>query len=155
MTVQCIVYRAWTKPSLVVWDKYILLLGKLLFNPLSPNIHLEILRTDLYMFHWKTSWENLLKDQCVFLKVIILVILITFSLHYVLIVWGENWCWSLLSKGPGKSSSNKIINWGSIHMVPDKFSTSWKFVWLGTLFTEDHANRTKIGMATTIQKFEH
>ena len=66
MTVQCIVYRAWTKPSLVVWDKHILLLGKLLFNPLSPNIHLEILRTDLYMFPWKTSWENLLKDQSIF-----------------------------------------------------------------------------------------
>ena len=47
MTVQCIVYRAWRKSSLVVWDKHILLLGKLLFNPLSPNIHLEILRTDL------------------------------------------------------------------------------------------------------------
>ena len=110
MTVQCIVYRAWTKSSLVVWDKHILLLGKLLFNPLSPNIHLEILRTDLYMFPWKTSWENLLKDQSIFLKVTILVILITFSLHYVSIVWGENWCWSLLGKGPGQSSSNKIIN---------------------------------------------
>ena len=26
-------------------------------NPLRPNIHLEILHTDLYMFPWKTSWE--------------------------------------------------------------------------------------------------
>ena len=128
VNVQCIVYMAQTKSRLVVWDKYIFLLGKLLFNPLSPNIHLEILHTDLYMFPWKTSWENLLKDQSIFLKVTILVILITFSLHYVLIVWGENWCWSLLGKAPGKSSSNKIINWGSIHMVPVKFSTSWEFV---------------------------
>ena len=110
MTVQCIVYRAWTKSRSVVWDKHIFLLGQLLFNPLSPNIHLEILHTDLYMFPWKTSWENLLKDQSIFLKVTILVILITFSLHNVLIVWGENWCWSLLGKGPVKSSSTKIIN---------------------------------------------
>ena len=46
-------------------------------NPLSSNIHLEILDTDLYMFPWKPSWESLLKEAL--LKVIILVILITFS----------------------------------------------------------------------------
>ena len=66
VNVQCIVYRAWTKSRLVVWDKHIFLLGKLLFNSLSPNIHLEILHTDFYMFPWKTSWENLLKDQSIF-----------------------------------------------------------------------------------------
>ena len=66
VNVQCIVYRAWTKSRPVVWDKHIFLLGKLLFNPLSPNIHLEILHTDFYMFPWKTSWENLLKDQSIF-----------------------------------------------------------------------------------------
>ena len=48
-------------------------------NPLSPNIHKQILQTDLYTFPIRISWENLIKDQGIFALVIILLILITFS----------------------------------------------------------------------------
>ena len=37
-----------------------------LFNPLSPNIHIQILQTDLHTFSWRISWENLVKDQIFF-----------------------------------------------------------------------------------------
>ena len=47
------------------------------FNPLSPNIHLQILQTDLYILPWRMSWENLIKDQAIFSYVIILFILMT------------------------------------------------------------------------------
>ena len=36
------------------------------FNPLSPNIHIQILQTDLHTFPWRISWENLVKDQIFF-----------------------------------------------------------------------------------------
>ena len=65
-------------------------------NPLSPNIHLQILHTDLYTFPLKISWENLKKDHGIFTLVIILLILITFSFDNVWIFLGENWCWSPL-----------------------------------------------------------
>ena len=32
-------------------------------NPLSPNIHKQILQTDLYIFPYRISWEKLIKDQ--------------------------------------------------------------------------------------------
>ena len=34
--------------------------------PLSPNIHIQILQTDLYTFPSWMSWENLIKDQGIF-----------------------------------------------------------------------------------------
>ena len=37
-----------------------------------------------------------MKDQGIFSLVIILSVLLTLSLENVLIMWGENWCWSLL-----------------------------------------------------------
>ena len=46
-------------------------------NPLSPNIHMQILQTDLYTFPYRMSKENLIKDQSIFPLVIILFILIT------------------------------------------------------------------------------
>ena len=46
-------------------------------NPLSSNIHIPILHTDLHTFLSWMSWENLIKDQGIFPKVIILLILIT------------------------------------------------------------------------------
>ena len=48
-----------------------------LFNPLSPNIHIQILQTDLYIFPLRKCWENLIKDQGIFSLVTILFILIT------------------------------------------------------------------------------
>ena len=32
-------------------------------NHLSPNIHKQILQTDLYTFPYRISWEKLIKDQ--------------------------------------------------------------------------------------------
>ena len=34
--------------------------------PLSPNIHIQILQTDLHTFPLWMSWENLIKDQGIF-----------------------------------------------------------------------------------------
>ena len=38
----------------------------LVLNPSSPNIHIQILQTDLHTFPWRISWENLVKDQIFF-----------------------------------------------------------------------------------------
>ena len=61
---------------------------------LSPNIHINILQTDLHTFPYRINWENLIKDQSIFPLVIILLILITCSLDCVWILLGQNWCWS-------------------------------------------------------------
>ena len=45
---------------------------------------------------FKNSWENLVWDQSILPLVINLVILITFTLVDLLMLLGENWCWSLL-----------------------------------------------------------
>ena len=45
---------------------------------------------------FKNSWENLGQDQSIFPLVVNLVILITFTLDDLLMLLGENWCWSLL-----------------------------------------------------------
>ena len=68
----------------------------LLFNPLSPNIHRQILQTDLHTSPLRISWENLIKDHGIFSMMINLLILITLSLDSVWILLGENCCWSLL-----------------------------------------------------------
>ena len=34
-------------------------------NPLSPNIYIQILQTDLHTFPYWISWENLFKDQSI------------------------------------------------------------------------------------------
>ena len=46
-------------------------------NPLSPNIQIQILHTNLYTFPSRMSEENLIKDQRIFFLVIILLPLIT------------------------------------------------------------------------------
>ena len=61
----------------------------LLLNPLSANIHIQILLTDPHTFSYCISWENLLKEIKNFPLVIILLILVTFSAGYVLILLGE------------------------------------------------------------------
>ena len=50
------------------------------FNPLSPNIHIEILYTDLHTFPWRISWESLIIDQSIFSLVINSLTLITIVL---------------------------------------------------------------------------
>ena len=76
-------------------------------NPLSPNIYIQILQTDLYTFsYWMGEfekekgssvkfdflrlWESLKNDRRIFPLVIILSILMTSSLDCVLITLGEN-----------------------------------------------------------------
>ena len=60
------------------------------FNPISSDIHLQILQTDLYTFPYLISWENLKNDRSIFPLVIILSILITYSLECVMILFEEN-----------------------------------------------------------------
>ena len=59
-----------------------------MFNPLSPNINIQILLSDLNTFSYTLSWENLSKGQNNFPVVIILLILkhVAFSLKKVLIL---------------------------------------------------------------------
>ena len=56
------------------------------FNPLSPNIHIQILQTDLHTFPLRISWENLINDHGIFSLVIISLILITLLLDNVWIL---------------------------------------------------------------------
>ena len=53
------------------------LLHEPLFNPLSPNIHMQILQTDLYTFPQRMCGENVIEDQGIFSLLIMLLILIT------------------------------------------------------------------------------
>ena len=95
------------------------------FNPLSPNIHIQILQTDLHTSPLTISWENLIKDQSIFSMVIILLILITLSLDSVWTLLGETCCWSLLAlKGLKKS--------GKIMLA--KMTTLSQFSWLCQFF---------------------
>ena len=59
------------------------------FNSLSPNIQIQIHKTDFCTFTQWISWENLFEDQSVFHEVIALYIVTTFSLDYVLISLGK------------------------------------------------------------------
>ena len=82
---------------------------RLSLNPLSPDIHLQILHTDLYTFPLRISWENLIKDQGIFALVIILLILITFSFDSEWVLLRENCCWSPLQwqiQGGGGGQAN-------------------------------------------------
>ena len=65
-------------------------------NPLSHNINIKILQTDLHTFPLRISREHLIRDQGISSLVIILYILITWSLDIVWILLGESWCWTLL-----------------------------------------------------------
>ena len=70
-------------------------------NPLSPNINIQILQTNLHTFPLRISWANLIKDHLKhFLFGDHLLILITFSLDNVSILLGGSWClWLLGLKG--------------------------------------------------------
>ena len=76
-------------------------------NPLSPNIHIQILQTDLHTSPLTISWENLIKDQSIFSMVIILLILITLDSVWILL--GETCVWSLLAL---KGLTSFVTLWG-------------------------------------------
>ena len=79
-------------------QKYLKILHGIVVNPLSPNIHLQILQTDLHTFPLRISWETLINNLGIFSSVIISLILITLFLDNVWILLAENWCWSLLGE---------------------------------------------------------
>ena len=89
-----------------IYDVFVYLKLSISFKPLSPKIHLQILReTDL------SSWENqFFKDQSIFRLVTTAFILVNFSFNYVLMLLGENLCWSLL--GHKIKSVNKPAKYG-------------------------------------------
>ena len=91
-------------------------------NPLSPNIHMQLLQTDLYKFPLRISWENLIKDHGILSLMIILLILITQSLDIVWILLGENWCWSLLGL---KGLIAQMVEHCSANPVAMGFETHW------------------------------
>ena len=65
---------------------------------------MEILHTGLHTILDKLVERIHLKNKAYFLEVIILLILITFLLDYILMLFRENWCWSLLGlEGINKS----------------------------------------------------
>ena len=61
----------------------IIVLTRLSVDPLSPNIHTQILHTDAHTFSPGEHYDDSH--------------LIAFSLDYVLILLRENGCWSLLA----------------------------------------------------------
>ena len=63
---------------------------------------------------WK--WENLLKNQSIFLQVIILVILISHPFDYVFILLEENWCWSIL-----RFKGSILLGWTHLLVWPVKY----------------------------------
>ena len=60
------------------------------FNPLGPNIQVQILQSDLRTFPLRIRGQNLMKDQGILSLVIILSVLLTLSLENVWILLGEN-----------------------------------------------------------------
>ena len=64
--------------------------------PLSPNIQIQILHTNVHKLPYRISWQNLIKDQSISPLFIIFVNSPNLSFDDVLILFGENWCWSLL-----------------------------------------------------------
>ena len=65
-------------------------------NLFSPNIQMQILQIDFHTFLKELVERILINDQSIFPVVIIELILITISIGYVLLLLGEDWCWSLL-----------------------------------------------------------
>ena len=59
-------------------------------DPFSPNIHMQILQIDFHTFLKELVEGILINDQSIFPVVIIELILITISVGYVLIQFGEN-----------------------------------------------------------------
>ena len=62
----------------------------------SPKIRIWILFIDIHTSPLRIIWKNLIEERSLFPLLIIFLVLITFSLDYILISLGENWCWSLL-----------------------------------------------------------
>ena len=96
-------------------------------DPLSPNIHMQNLQTDLYTFPSRISWENFLKDHGSFSLEIILLILIILSLDNVWILLGENWCWSLL--GLRGLKGNLSVTWDNCNYSNRKVCSQCTLIW--------------------------
>ena len=80
MEINCSQFRHPTDEQLLhldIDDGGAAVVNGLSLNPFSPNIHIQILQTDLYTFPYRMSKENLIKDESIFPLVISLFILIT------------------------------------------------------------------------------
>ena len=64
--------------------------------PLSPNVQIQILHTSVHKLPYRISWQNLIKDQSISPLFIIFVNSPNLCFDDVLILFGENWCRSLL-----------------------------------------------------------
>ena len=69
--------------------------GESCLTPLNPNINKQIVQTVLKHFLKGLFENNLFHDQSIYSIVIFLTILITFSFYDVVMMLGENRCWSL------------------------------------------------------------
>ena len=70
----------WINTSILLNDSSIHCITPPNLVPLTPNICIQFLQTDLHTFPWKISWENLIKDQSIFALMFILLIDTTFLL---------------------------------------------------------------------------
>ena len=69
--------------------------GESCLTPLNPNINKQIVQTVLKHFLKGLFEKNLFHDQSIYSIVIFLIILITFSFYDVVMMLGEDRCWSL------------------------------------------------------------
>ena len=70
--------------SLVSFGLFFLVLQKHLkwwLNSWSPNNYIQILQTNIHTFRQRITWKNLIKDQCIF-PLVIIIVTCFFQLHW-------------------------------------------------------------------------
>ena len=75
---------------------------------------MQILQIDFHTFLKELVEGILINDKSIFPVVIIELILITISIGYVLIQFGENWCWSLLGLKGLTGLCVQFTNWSQL-----------------------------------------
>ena len=60
------ILSAYRSSGKVIYHLKFLMWFRYFINPLSTNIHINILQTVFHTFPWRISWENLLTDQSTF-----------------------------------------------------------------------------------------
>ena len=91
----------------------IIIISKCLYLFSFPTLKAHIYKfSRLSFIHFckKLSWENLFKDQSIFLLLINFLILTTFSLDNILKLLWENWFWSLFIEQQQTWSGLQKIN---------------------------------------------
>ena len=129
--------RSLSENALIVYQ--ILLTTCNSFNPLKPNIKIQILICCPYLFSNRSSGENLLKYQLDSSSVIRSSILMTTVFYKELILQGEIWHWSLL--GLNGLRNAQISFWRNC---------MWILVlkWLKQAIEALHTARAYLGLST-------